>query len=170
MGESASFDVKLLWIFLIVPEHHWHSILHLQCQLTFNILQLTRAVCVSLCFLSPTNMPGIHTNPSDVIDNSALATAWHVAGLPRVARECVPMATRLTTLFATLKCSEGFAKRQKGITAEICPGRKCVERWYDFWELYLILYLFLKFLRSCAASAKCRIFFFVVFVRLSRFN
>lgn len=82
-------------------------------------------VCVSLCFLSPTNMPGIHTNPSDVIDNSALATAWHVAGLPMVARECVPIATRLTTLFATSKCSEGFAKRQKGITAEICRGRKC---------------------------------------------
>lgn len=82
-------------------------------------------VCISLCFLNPTNIPGIHTNPSDVIDKSALAT---VAGLPRVARECVPIATRLTALFATLKCSEGFAKRQKGITAEICRGRKCVER------------------------------------------
>lgn len=78
--------------------------------------------------LSPTNMLGIHANPSDVIDNSALATAWHVAGLPRVARESVPIATRLTTLFTTLKCSEGFAKRQKRITAEIFPGRKCVER------------------------------------------
>jgi len=88
-------------------------------------------VCISLGILSPTNMPGIHTNP-DVIDNSALTTAWHVAGLPRVARECVPIATRLTTLFATLKCSEGFAKRQKGITAEICHGRKCVEWLYDF--------------------------------------
>lgn len=123
-----------------------------------HILQLTRAVRVYFSFLSSraqSHQHAWHTaNPSDVTDNSALATAWHVAGLPRVARESVPIATRLTILFATLKCSEGFAKRQKGITAEICPGRKCVERLYDFCDSFL-QFIFLFTFDFCMCLGIC---------------
>ncbi|TRY94722.1 hypothetical protein DNTS_021610 [Danionella cerebrum] len=43
-------------------------------------------ICISSLFyaasavLCRTNTPGMHNNPTDVIDNSALATAWHDAG------------------------------------------------------------------------------------------
>lgn len=108
-------------------------------------------------------MPGIHANPSDVIDNSALATAWHVAGLPRVARESVPIATRLTTLFATLKCREGFAKGRKGLLLKFAQEENV---WkgdmifvIHFCYIFIIYFTFLYVFRDLLLVPKAGFFF-----------